>query len=195
MIKDLISPAPKRMCSIDASTNTLAFAIFDNKDLVYSGKINFVGTNIFEKIGDASKKTGDVFKHFEVEAIVIEHAVYINSPKTMLELAMIQGALLGSAIASGAKVSGSINPIAWQTFINNGKLSTEEKLAIRKEFPGKGDSWYKAREREFRKQKTIKFVNTYFDKNISDNDVADAIGIGYYAINNWSKITGSVSGK
>lgn len=186
---------PKRICSIDASTNSLAFAIFEDKKLIHAGKIIFSGKNIFEKVGDACKKTGSVFKHFEVDAIVIEHAVYINSPKTMLDLSMIQGALLGSAIAIGASVSGSVNPIAWQTFIGNGKLTTEEKLAVRKEFPGKGDSWYKAKEREIRKQKTIKFVNTYFDKNTSDNDVADAIGIGYYAINNWLKISGGIDGK
>jgi Holliday junction resolvasome RuvABC endonuclease subunit len=192
-MKNLINGIPDTICAIDASTNNLAFAIFKNKKLVYSGKLNFSGSNIFEKIGDAAKKTGNVFSHFEVQAVVIEHTVYINSPKTMSDLAMVQGALLGSAMISGAKISGSINPMTWQTFIGNGKLSAEEKTKLRLEFPGKGDSWYKTKEREVRKQKTIRFVNTYFDKNITDNDVADAVGIGHYALNNWSKIISGVS--
>jgi Holliday junction resolvasome RuvABC endonuclease subunit len=181
---------PKTFCSIDASTNSLAFAIFTNKELTKYGKIMFLGSNTFEKVGDAAAKTGAVLRQFNLDAIVIEHTVYMNSPKTMADLAMVQGALLGSAINSGIKRVGSINPITWQTFIGNGKLTKEEQLAIRRENPGKTDSWYKNHERSVRKAKTLRFVNTYFDINVIDNDVADAIGIGYYSINNWSKVLG-----
>jgi hypothetical protein len=59
---------------------------------------------------------------------------------------------------------------------------------LRTSSPGKSDSWYKSKEREIRKEKTISFVNTYYDKNISDNDIADAVGIGHYAIRNWTKL-------
>lgn len=186
----LIYDKPKNICSIDASTNNLAFAIFSDEKLTKYGKISFVGNNIFDKVGDAARKTGALFDQFEIDAIVIEHAVYINSPKTMNDLAMVQGALLGSAMRSGIKKIGSINPITWQTFIKNGKLTTEDRKAIVDANPGKSKAWYKAREREIRKEKTIRFVNTYFDINVSDNDVADAIGIGYYSINNWLKVIG-----
>ena len=43
-------------------------------------------------------------------------------------------------------------------------------------------------QRDFRKQKTVSFVNINYDKSISDYDVADAVGIGHYAINNWQKL-------
>lgn len=181
---------PSTICSIDASTNNFAFAIFTDKKLVSHGKINFVGNTIFEKIRDAARKTGPVFNQFSIDAIIIEHTVYINSPKTMADLAMIQGALLGSAMRGGVKKVGSINPITWQTFIKNGKLTTEERKAIKDSNPGKSSAWYKTKEREIRKERTIKFVNTYFDLSVTDNDVADAIGIGYYAINNWEKVGG-----
>lgn len=179
------SSKPKNICCIDASTNSMAFAMFCEDKLVSCGKIGFSGKNIFDKVVDASKKTGKLFDHFEIDAIVIEHTVFLNSPKTMNDLAMVQGALLGSARVKTVK---TINPIAWQTFLGNGKLTKEDKLKIRNETPGKSESWYKAYEREHRKQKTIKFVNINYDKNISDNDVADAIGIGHYAINNWNKL-------
>ena len=180
-----INPQPQRICAIDASTNSLAFAIFDGTKLVACGKINFEGNKIFSKVRDASRKTGELLKNFAIDAIVIEHTVFLNSPKTMNDLAMVQGALIGSSGITRVK---TINPIAWQTFIGNGKLNKDMKLSLRAENPGKSESWYKAYEREFRKQKTIKFVNINYDKNISDNDVADAIGIGHYAINNWQKL-------
>jgi hypothetical protein len=89
---------------------------------------------------------------------------------------------------TGVKTIKSINPIAWQTFIGNGRLTNEEKSVLRVSSPGKSDSWYKTKERELRKEKTIKFVNTYYDKKTDDNDIADAVGIGHYAIRNWSKL-------
>lgn len=180
-----ISARPQSICSIDASTNSLAFAIFNGDKLQACGKIKFSGKNTFAKVIDAAKKTGKFLEHFKIDAIVIEHTVYLNSPKTMNDLAMVQGAIIGSASVPMVK---TINPIAWQTSIGNGKLSKEDKLALRSRYPGKTESWYKAQEREIRKQKTINFVNINYDKNLSDNDVADAIGIGHYAIRNWEKL-------
>jgi hypothetical protein len=112
----------------------------------------------------------------------------MNSPKTAADLALVQGAILGAMSLAGVSEIKSINPIAWQTFIKNGRLSTPEKQLIRNEFPGKSDSWYKNKEREFRKQRTIEFVNNRYKKTVSDNDIADAIGIGHYAIFNWEKL-------
>lgn len=174
--------------AIDASTTTLAFAIFSDNLLKACGKIKFDGSSTYQKLGDAALKTLPFLKNFHVDAIVIEHTVFINSPKTASDLALIQGALLGAAKLAGIKTAGSINPITWQTFIGNPKLSNDEKQKLMKEFPGKSRNWYQNKSREIRKQRTIKFVNTYYDKNIQDDDVADAIAIGHYAINNWGKI-------
>jgi hypothetical protein len=96
--------------------------------------------------------------------------------------------MLGAAAQNGIRIAGSINPITWQIYLGNGKLTKEEKLGIQAETPGKSASWYKNREREFRKQRTINVVNIIYDKSVTDNDVADAIGIGHYAINNWGKV-------
>lgn len=190
MVKlSLINPQPSRICAIDASTNSLAFAIFDGEDLEAVGKIEFVGANTYAKVKDAARKTAAFFQQYGVpEAVVIEHTVFMNSPKTAADLALVQGALLGALGVSGSKIIRSINPIAWQTFIGNGRLTHAEKASIRTGSPEKSDSWYKNKEREFRKQRTIKFVNTMYDKSISDNDVADAVGIGHYAVSNWQKL-------
>jgi Holliday junction resolvasome RuvABC endonuclease subunit len=185
----LASNKPNVICSIDASTNSLAFAIFSGNSLNKFGKINFQGVNTYAKIKDAARKTLALFKQFDIDSIVIEHTVFINSPKTAADLALVQGALLGAAGIAGIKVAGAVNPISWQSFIGNGKTTKDAKLLIRNEYPGKSDSWYKNFDRESRKQKTINFININYDVTVSDNDVADAIGIGHWAIHNWGKLT------
>jgi hypothetical protein len=185
-----IDQPPASFCAIDASTNSLAFAIFKDGNLDSVGKINFRGNSTYEKINDAARKTQAFFALYgDVSVVVIEHTVFINSPKTAADLALVQGSLLGAMSMSGVKKIKSINPISWQTFIGNGRLTAAEKQVIRSDNPGKSDSWYKAQEREFRKQRTIKFANTYYDRNITDNDVSDAVGIGHYALNNWGKLS------
>jgi len=182
---------PKTICAIDASTNSLAFALFVDNDLSSIGKIHFDGNSIYEKVMDAGKKVKaffDIYGGFE--AIVIEHTVFMNSPKTAADLALVQGAILGSAGQSGTKVIGRVSPITWQNFIGNKKISKEEQLIIRSQNPGKSVSWYKAYERMLRKERTINFININYDRTITDNDVADACGIGHWAVKNWDKAIG-----
>jgi Holliday junction resolvasome RuvABC endonuclease subunit len=189
MVKiSLLSNPVKNICAIDASTNSLAFAIFSGKELIASGKIKFSGIDTYTKVGDAARKSFAFLKNFDIDAIVIEHTVFMNSPKTAADLALVQGGLLGAARMVGVKKFGSVSPITWQNYIGNKKLTTPEKLEIAEANPGKAASTLKSIERELRKQKTIKFVNSYYDKNISDNDVADAIAIGHYAISNLQKV-------
>jgi hypothetical protein len=182
---------PETICAIDASTNSLAFALFSGDDLDSIGKIYFEGNNVYEKVMDAGKKVKaffDIYGGFE--AIVIEHTVFMNSPKTAADLALVQGAILGSAGQTGTKVIGKVSPITWQNFIGNKKISKDEQLLIRSQIPGKSESYYKAHERMLRKERTIKFINTIYDRTITDNDVADACGIGHWAIKNWGKAIG-----
>jgi Holliday junction resolvasome RuvABC endonuclease subunit len=184
---------PKTICAIDASTNSLAFAIFDTqqKTLESLGKITFKGKDTYEKVMDAGQKIKlFIDLHGGFDAIVIEHTVFMNSPKTAADLALVQGAILGAAGQCGTKVIGKVAPITWQNFIGNKKISKDEKLFIKSQNPGKSESWLKSYERELRKQRTINFININYDRSITDNDVADACGIGHWALKNWSKAIG-----
>jgi Holliday junction resolvasome RuvABC endonuclease subunit len=188
-----IEDKPKVICAIDASTNSLAFALFDTqqKTLGAVGKINFEGNDTYEKVMDAGKKVKafiDLYGGFE--AIVIEHTVFMNSPKTAADLALVQGAILGAAGQAGTKVIGKVSPITWQNYLGNKKISKEEQLIIRAKTPGKSLSWYKSYERNLRKERTMKLIEINYDRIIKDNDVADACGIGHWAINNWGKAVG-----
>lgn len=182
------SSVPNRIISIDASTTSIAYAVFENKKLILSGKVEFLGKNVYEKISSAIGSVVDVIRNIAPEALVIERAIFINSPKTMSELSMVQGAILAGASLAGVKVFKGTNPIAWQTYIGNGKVTKDAKLLMRKENPDRSESWYKQHEREARKQKTINFVNINYDLEISDNDIADAVGIGHYALQNWDRL-------
>ena len=184
---------PKTICAIDASTNSLAFALFDTKQktLVTIGKINFEGKDTYQKVMDAGKKVKaffDIYGGFE--AIVIEHTVFMNSPKTAADLALVQGAILGAAGQSGTKIIGKVSPITWQNYIGNKKISKDEKFYIKAQNPGKSESWLKTYERNLRKERTINFINIHYDRTITDNDVADACGIGHWAMKNWGKAIG-----
>jgi len=182
---------PDRICAIDASTNSLAFAIFVGEKLEEVGKINFEGSDIYYKVGDAAKKTKAYFETImKADAIIIEHTVFMNSPKTAADLALVQGALLGAAAMCGITTVGKVSPITWQNFIGNKKISKDEQLYIRSQNPGKSVSWYKTYERNLRKERTIKFINTIYDRKVTDNDVADACGIGHWALSNWDKAIG-----
>jgi Holliday junction resolvasome RuvABC endonuclease subunit len=178
-----------KFVSIDANSTSIAFAVWSNDNLTSYGKISWAGKTNYEKVQQASQVVRDFFLYYkDIQTVVIEHTVFMNSPKTAADLALVQGAILGAMSLAGVQVIKSTNPIAWQSFIKNGRLTTPEKQVIRNEFPGKSDAWYKNKEREFRKLRTIKFVNDRYKKNVSDNDVADAIGIGHYAIFNWDKL-------
>jgi len=185
------SNQPYNICAIDASTNSLAFAIYSHQKLAKYGKITFEGKDIYEKVVDACKKSKALFSHYNcMGAIVIEHTIFMNSPKTAADLALVQGAILGGAGMTGINTIGKVSPITWQSYLGNKKLTKEEQLQIRSANPGKSASWYKSYEREFRKQRTVKLLNIIYDKKIEDYDAADACGIGHWAINNWEKAIG-----
>ena len=179
---------PDSICAIDASTNSLAFCIYINKNISQYGKISFEGSSIYEKVQDSSAKTMALFNNFSfIKAIIIEHTVFMNSPKTAADLALVQGGIIGGAGLAGIKIIGRVSPITWQNYLGNKKLSKDEQLQIRSSNPGKSLSWYKSYERDFRKRRTIKLLEVIYDKDIKDYDVADAAGIGHWAVNNWDK--------
>lgn len=175
-------------CAVDASTNSLAFAYFINGNLEKYGKIRFFGSTIYDKLGDTVHKTMGLFKSLPSENMIIEKTIFANSAQVAANLALSQGALIG-----GAKIGGVVNvygvaPMSWQSYVGTRLLTTDEKQKIRNAHPGRSSSWYKSQEREQRKQKTIHTVNDRFGIKLDDNDIADACGIGIFALENWERV-------
>lgn len=182
------SNAPVSFCSVDASTMSIAFAFFVESNLHSYGKVVFSGSGIYEKIADTAKKTQSIFKAMPTECMVIEKTIFANSPMVAANLALSQGALIAGATMSGVKEVHSVAPISWQSYIGNPLIKKEEKEKIKSINPGMSAAWYKAKERSIRKERTIDIVSFKYNVNITDNDVADAVGIGMFAIDNWDKV-------
>lgn len=179
---------PRTILAIDASTNSLAFSYFVNGRLERYGKIRFTGADAIYKSGDACKKAIPFFKALPADAVVIESAIYSNSPKTAMQLSLVQGAIIGAAQFAGVKIVKTITPMQWQNYIGTKLLSVAQKQEIAKKNPGKSSSWYKGEQRKTRKQMTIDSVNNNFKIKVSDDDVADAIGVGWYISDRWNEL-------
>lgn len=187
-IKTREGSIPTSFCAVDASTNSLAFAFFKNGELEKYGKIRFFGSTIYDKLGDTVHKTMGLFQALPSEAMIIEKTIFANSAQVAANLALSQGALIGGAKIGGVRNVYGVAPMSWQSYIGTRLLTTDEKQKIRQSSPGKSNSWYKSQEREQRKQKTISTVNDKFNIKLDDNDVADACGIGMFALENWQKV-------
>lgn len=181
-ISRLLKPRTTRVMGIDASTNSIAYCIFDGDSPVEYGEIMFNGSTIYDRILDAKRKIRALKSRFSVEFVVIEAAVMVRSAQTGLKMAYVFGTIMGELLENGAKVV-EVHPITWQSYIGNKNFTAAQKAQVKKDNPGKSDTWIKGHIREMRKQKTMDFVRDLGVKTTSDN-VADAAGISWYAIKN-----------
>ena len=105
-----------------------------------------------------------------------------------MQLSLVQGAIIAAAQVAGIKTVKTVAPMAWQNYVGTKLLSAAEKQSIEKKNPDKSKSWYKSKQRELRKKKTMDYVNKRYGIKIDDDDVADAIGIGSYVSDRWGAI-------
>ena len=177
----LIRPKAKTVLGVDLSTNSFAFCIFNGKPISW-GKINFSGTSIYDKIIDAHKKTNAAKEFINVDYVCIESAIMVRSQDVAIKMAMIVGAVV-SALADHQDMIVTVPPSAWQPYIGNKNFSKVEKENLKLQYPGKSDVWYRNKSRDIRKQRTMNFFNERYSIHVTDHDVADSMGIAYYAYN------------
>lgn len=170
-----------KVLGIDASTNSIAFCLMDGKKAVKWGEIFFEGSDVYQRILDAKRKVKAFKEELDTDLVVIEAAISVKSVHTGIKMAYVFGAIMGELLNDNIEVV-EVHPITWQSYLGNKNFTKAEKLAIKNEFPGKSENWYKAKIREVRKSKTIEFVSSLGIKTESDN-VADAAGIAWYAVN------------
>ena len=177
----LTRPKAHKVLGIDASTNSFAFCLMDEKTPVKWGEINFDGGDVYERILDAKRKIKAFKNELDTDFVVIEAAISVKSVATGMKMAYVFGAIMGELLSDNVEVV-EVHPITWQSYLGNKNYTKAEKEAIKLEFPEKSDNWIKGKIRERRKQRTIDFVGTLGVKTESDN-VADAAGIAWYAVN------------
>lgn len=171
----------ERVLSVDASTNSFAFALFVKKKLVKWGEIHFEGKTVFDRLADAQRKVYAMRDELEADLIVIEGAVYVQNKRTVILLAYTFGAII-SALARPGVVVEEISPMTWQNAIGNKALSKTEKAKMEADQPGKSKSWYSNQSREIRKQRTMDWVAKTFKVGVDSDNISDAIALGAVAV-------------
>ena len=179
-LAELIKTKAHTVLGIDASTNSIAFCLFKDNIPFKWGKVEIIGSDIYEKIYDAKIKMHAMLNELKSDYIAIEGAVLVRSPDAVIKLSYVYGVVIAELMASGAKVI-TVSPTSWQAHIGNKNPTKAEKESIRIQLPGRSDSWYKSKIREIRKQRTVDWANKKFNINVADFDVADSIGIANYA--------------
>lgn len=170
---------------IDASTHSLAFAIYNDDKLTRYGKIVFSGKTVYDRLADAQDKMIALRSQFDVDYVAIEKAIRVNNAGVALKLAMFVGVIIASVKKDGTEVV-EVVPITWQSFIGNRNYTKDQRAKVRRRRINKGKSvsYINSLVRAERKQITMAYFNKKFKINVVDDDVSDAIGVGWYAVNN-----------
>lgn len=179
-----------RVLGVDASTNSLAFCIFEDDHVVSYGEVFFEGSDIYERLLDAQRKTKALVHAGVLTAdfMALEAGIIVKSAAVGIKMAYVFGVIMGAILDDNMKVI-EVHPITWQSYIGNKNFTKAEKQMVKDEFPGHAESWYKNKIRSLRKQKTLDFFKEKGIITDSDN-VADAAGIAWYAVNNIMRSNG-----
>jgi Holliday junction resolvasome RuvABC endonuclease subunit len=177
---ELIKLKANRVLGIDASTNSIAFCLMEDNHPLKWGKVDLVGSDIYEKIYDAKVKMNVMLDELKSDYIAVEGAILVRSPDAVIKLSYVYGVVIAELMSTGSRVI-TISPSSWQAYIGNKNPTKEEKAGIRLKNPGYADSWYKTQLRNMRKQRTVDYFNNKYKISLDDFDVADSFGIAHYA--------------
>ena len=148
---ELIKLKANRVLGIDASTNSIAFCLMEDNHPLKWGKVDLVGSDIYEKIYDAKVKMNVMLDELKSDYIAVEGAILVRSPDAVIKLSYVYGVVIAELMSTGSRVI-TISPSSWQAYIGNKNPTKEEKADIRLKNPGYADSWYKTQIRNMRKQ-------------------------------------------
>ena len=181
-----------KLLSIDASTKSLAYAMFEDGHLIAYGQFFYDGENIYKRCTDAMIKTEAMLGDLTADYVVLERAVMVRSTSVALNMAKSFGAIIAVLGKTGATIC-EVEPIAWQSYLGNPVIrGNEKKKLIAQHTELKTKSQIDKFVREYRKGKTMKWVEDKFGVSADTDDVSDAIGLGAFA---YQKLIGEVHSK
>jgi len=91
---ELIKTKAGRVLGIDASTNSIAFCLMEDDKPLKWGKVEFTGSDIYEKIHDAKIKVHAMLDELRSDYIVVEGAVFVKSPDAVIKLSYVYGVVI-----------------------------------------------------------------------------------------------------
>jgi hypothetical protein len=147
----------------------------------YWEEIPLLGSNVYARIGDLVNKLAARFDSEDINTLVIEKTVQVNSRDTVVKLAMIAGAIIGYFEARGIQAY-EVSALTWQAATAKPTLTKAEQAALKLANPGRAKSWYSNEARKIRKQRIMDWVEAQFGMKVA-SDCADSICIAYYGSN------------
>lgn len=188
-IADLVKVKGTRVIGIDCSTNSLAYAVFDNQKPVVCGEVTFQGSNVFERLNDARTKAQALVDLgiLKGDYIAIESAIMVRNVQVAIKLAYVYGAVMSVLMQNKMRVE-EVAPISWQSYYGVPNLKKEEKEQIKNDFPDKSKTWYQNKGREIRKQRILDKSKEFFSIPSDSDNVGDAVGIAYFTMNKLTRV-------
>lgn len=180
-IGQLTKVKANRVIGIDASTNSLAFAIFEDGKPISCGEVFFNGSTVFDRLNDAKRKTKALVDSgvLKGDYVAIESAIMVRNVQTAIDLAYVYGAIIGELMALNPQVH-KVAPITWQSGIGNPNLKKAEKEALQKANPTKSKTWLQNEGRKMRKARTLDIARKHFKIPSDSDNVGDAVGLALY---------------
>lgn len=173
----------KTVLSIDPATHSIAYSVMEHYDddavLRAHGKLSLKGCSVsqkFDRINAAVPFLADVF---QPTLIVIEQPIYIQNFQTSRGISYVVGYTWGRFCQERIPVV-DVVPLKWKSGIGYQNVSANEKKAWGKTMT---ESEVKKKAEFERKNRVRNIIKEIFPiDHIQDNDIVDAIGIGYWAV-------------
>jgi Holliday junction resolvasome RuvABC endonuclease subunit len=172
-----------RTLGLDLSTKSMAFAVLEDDTLSAYGKLYIEGNTIWDRAAIANRNTYALLKITKPSHVAVESAVFVNNRSVVIKLAYVYGSVAGVIGAKGYTMT-EVSPLTWGAYIGNPVNNKTQKALLKREFPGKTESWLKSEARRRRKQFTMDWVYSEYGIRLEDDDIADAVAVAFYALEN-----------
>lgn len=150
---------------------------YDTKQLIQYGAFDFPYEKytFFEAISEVVNTVERLMKEHKAEAVFIEDIQLRRNKDSFKKLAQLQGALVYNFMQH-EYLFDLIAPSTWQNYCNaRGRTSNELKGSVKSiDLNRKPKS----------KMLSMTFVAEHFDVQLSNDNIADAICMGWYVVNN-----------
>lgn len=173
-----------RIMGVDSSTQKMSWVIVNEEAKVEDyGEIFFEGSNFIKRYKDIREKVMAELDNFgELDYIAFEKAIMARNQDVALKLAGSFAVAL-SCLAEIDAQAVEVAPTTWQTAIGNPVIRAESKkklLAMHTEL--KTASKQNTFIRNYRKQKTIDYVEGRTGIKMPNDDLGDAAGIALFML-------------
>lgn len=173
-----------RVMGVDCSTQKMSWAIVNEHGKIDDyGEIFFSGSNFIKRYQDIREKVMASLDDFgDLDYIAFEKAIMARNQDVALKLAGSFAVALSCLSEIDAQAV-EVAPTTWQTAIGNPVIRAEGKrqlLAMHTELKTK--SKQQAFVRNYRKQKTIDYVENRTGIKMPNDDLGDAAGIALFML-------------